>query len=164
MPQGGGIAMTSREIYLTPQGLAKLEAELEHLRTVRRPQVADRIHQAKESGSTDDNAEYEEAKNELAFVEGRILTLEKMLQNAVIIKEEKTPPGQVKLGSKVIVREPDGQEEHFLIVGSAEADPKQGKISNQSPVGLALMGKKAGDKVEVRTPAGARRLHVVQIS
>jgi transcription elongation factor GreA len=156
--------MTSREIYLTPQGLAKLETELENLRTVKRQQVADRIHQAKESGSTDDNAEYEEAKNELAFVEGRILTLEKMLQNAVIIKEEKAHPGQVKLGSTVIVRDPDGQEEHYLIVGSAEADPKQGKISNQSPVGLALLGKKAGDKVEVRTPAGARRLHVVQIS
>ena len=156
--------MTSREIYLTPQGLAKLEAELENLRTVKRQQVADRIHQAKESGSTDDNAEYEEAKNELAFVEGRILTLEKMLQNAVIIKEENTPQGQVKLGSRVVVRDPDGHEEHYLIVGSAEADPKEGKISNQSPVGLALMGKKAGDKVEVRTPAGARRLHVVQIS
>ena len=156
--------MTSREIYLTPQGLAKLEAELENLRTVKRQQVAERIHQAKESGSTDDNAEYEEAKNELAFVEGRILTLEKMLQNAVIIKEENKPPGQVKLGSRVVVRDTDGQEEHYLIVGSAEADPKEGKISNQSPVGLALMGKKAGDKVEVRTPAGARRLRVVQIS
>ncbi len=156
--------MTSREIYLTPEGLAKLEAELENLRMVKRQQVADRIHQAKESGSTDDNAEYEEAKNELAFVEGRILTLEKMLQNAVIIKEEKASSDVVKLGSKVKVKDTDGHEEHYLIVGSAEADPKQGRISNQSPVGLALMGKKKGDKVEVRTPAGARRLQVVQIS
>lgn len=156
--------MSTKEIYLTQEGLTKLESELEYLSTVRRQEVADRIHQAKESGSTDDNAEYEEAKNELAFVEGRILTLEKMLQNAVIISEQTKRPDSVKLGSKVVVRDQQGRKEDYVIVGSAEADPKQGKISNQSPVGLALMGKKKGDEVEVQTPAGPRRLLIVKIS
>ncbi len=158
------LLMSTKEIYLTKEGLAKLEAELEQLRTSKRQEVADRIHQAKESGSTDDNAEYEEAKNELAFVEGRILTLEKMLQNAVIIKDETTHGGRVALGSKVVLRNQEKQLEDYIIVGSAEADPGQGKISNQSPVGLALMNKKVGDDVEVRTPAGVRKLRIVKIS
>jgi transcription elongation factor GreA len=155
--------MAQKEVFLTPEGLEKLKAELEHLRSVRRQQVADQIHRAKELGGTVDNAEYDDAKNEQAFVEGRVLTLEKMLKNASIIQEEKTPSSSVKLGSKVTVRSKGGEKEYYTIVGSAEADPNEGKISNESPVGKALMGKRVGDEVEVRAPAGARKMKIIAI-
>jgi transcription elongation factor GreA len=155
--------MAQKEVFLTPEGLEKLKAELEHLRSVRRQQVADQIHRAKELGGTVDNAEYDDAKNEQAFVEGRILTLEKMIKNATIIQEEKAPSSSVKLGSKVTVRSKDGGKELYAIVGSAEANPSDGKISNESPVGRALMGKRVGDEVEVHAPAGARKLKIVAI-
>lgn len=156
--------MTQKEVFLTPEGLEKLKAELEHLHTVRRPQVAEQIHRAKELGGTVDNAEYDDAKNEQAFVEGRILTLEKMIKNAVMIEEEKSPSGLVKLGSKVTVRNQDGEEEHYTVVGSAETDPGQERISNESPVGSALLDKRVGDEVEVETPAGVIKLMVVKIA
>jgi len=152
-----------KEVFLTPEGLEKLKAELEHLRSVRRQQVADQIHRAKELGGTVDNAEYDDAKNEQAFVEGRILTLEKMIQNATLIQEEKTPSSSVRLGSKVTVRSRGSDKEYYTIVGSAEANPGEGKISNESPVGKALMGKRVGDEVEVRAPAGALKLKIVAI-
>ena len=155
--------MAQKEVFLTPEGLEKLKAELEHLRSVRRQQVADQIHRAKELGGTVDNAEYDDAKNEQAFVEGRVLTLEKMLKNASIIQEEKTPSSSVKLGSKVTVRSKDGGKEYYTIVGSAEANPSEGKISNESPVGKALMGKRVGNEVEVHAPAGALKLKVIAI-
>jgi len=152
-----------KEVFLTPEGLEKLKAELEHLRSVRRQQVADQIHRAKELGGTVDNAEYDDAKNEQAFVEGRILTLEKMIQNATLIQEEKTPSSSVRLGSKVTVRSRGSDKEYYTIVGSAEANPSEGKISNESPVGKALMSKRVGDEVEVRAPAGALKLKIVAI-
>ncbi len=155
--------MTQKEVYLTPEGLEKLKAELDHLETVRRPQVAEQIHRAKELGGTVDNAEYDDAKNEQAFVEGRILTLENMIKNAAIIEEEKSPSKWVKLGSKVTVRNVDGEEEHYTIVGSAEASPGEGRISNESPVGSALLGKKVGNKVEAQTPAGTLKLKLIAI-
>ncbi len=155
--------MAQKEVFLTPEGLEKLKAELEHLRSVRRQQVADQIQRAKELGGTVDNAEYDDAKNEQAFVEGRILTLEKMLKNASIIQEEKAPSSSVRLGSKVTVRSKGGEKELYTIVGSAEANPGEGKISNESPVGKALMGKRVGDEVEVRAPAGARKLKITAI-
>ncbi len=155
--------MAYKEVFLTPEGLEKLKAELEYLRSVRREQVADQIHRAKELGGTVDNAEYDDAKNEQAFVEGRILTLEKMIKNAAIIHEEKAPSSSVRLGSKVTVRSKDGGKELYAIVGSAEANPSDGKISNESPVGKALMGKRVGDEVEVHAPAGARKLKIVAI-
>lgn len=153
--------MAQKEVFLTPEGLEKLKAELEHLRSVRRQEVADQIHRAKELGGTVDNAEYDDAKNEQAFVEGRILTLEKMLKNASIIQEEKAPSSSVRLGSRVTVRSKGGEKEHYTIVGSAEANPSEGKISNESPVGKALMGKRVGDEVEVRAPAGARKMKII---
>src|SRR4030043_1124894 len=154
--------MAQKEVFLTPEGLEKLKAELEYLHSVRRQQVADQIHRAKELGGTVDNAEYDDAKNEQAFVEGRILTLEKMIKNASIIHhEEKGSSTSVKLGSKVTVRSKDGGKEYYAIVGSAEANPAEGKISNESPVGKALMGKKIGDEVEVATPAGVLKFLIM---
>ena len=155
--------MPQREVFLTPEGLEKLKAELDHLRSVRRQQVADQIHRAKELGGTVDNAEYDDAKNEQAFVEGRILTLEKMIRNVALIQEQKAPSKTVRLGSKVRVRNPDGEEEHYTIVGSAEASPTEGKISNESPVGRALMDRRVGDTVEAHIPAGRLKLKLIAI-
>jgi transcription elongation factor GreA len=153
--------MVEKQVPLTREGLSKLEGELEYLRTVRRQEVAERIHQAKELASTQNNAEYDDAKNEQAFVEGRILTLEKMIQNAVIIEEHHST--LVELGCKVSVVAADGKEDHYHIVGSAEASPRDGRISNESPVGRALMGKSVGEEVQVQVPAGILRLTITAI-
>src|SRR5688500_9968072 len=127
--------MTLKQTPLTKDGLAKLEEELEHLKAVRRPEVARRIQEAKELASPQNNPEYEDAKNEQAFVEGRILTLEQLIQNAVLIDEDGAHhANSVQLGSTVTVHNDKGQEEQYTIVGSAEADPKVGRISNESPV------------------------------
>jgi len=138
--------------YLSREGEAALRAELGELVNVRRSEVAARIHDAKEHGDLSENAEYEEAKNEQAFVEGRIQTLEAMLKSAVIIENSGTE--HVALGSTVIVESIDG-EETFSIVGSAEARPADAKISNESPVGRALLGRKAGESVVVKLPNGS---------
>ena len=157
--------MPDKPVPLTREGLAKLEKELEYLRTVRRQEVAERIHAAKELASTQNNAEYEDAKNEQAFVEGRILTLEKITQNAELINEEEAHRSKkVQLGSKVTVLTARGTKETYTIVGSAEAEPKEGRISNESPVGRALIGKGVGDAVHVEAPAGAIRLTITGIS
>jgi len=157
--------MPDKPVPLTREGLARLEKELDHLRTVRRQEVAERIHAAKELASTQNNAEYEDAKNDQAFVEGRILTLEKIIQNAEIINEEEAHRSKkVQLGSKVTVLTPKGTKETYTIVGSAEAEPKEGRISNESPVGQALLGKGVGDAIQVQVPAGAIRLTITGIS
>ncbi len=153
--------MAEKENFLTPEGLAKLEEELEYLRTVRRQEVAEKIQKAKELRSTVSSPEYEEAKNEQGFVEGRVLELERIIKNAVIIHPEAAD--SVQLGSKVAVRHQDGSEEHYVIVGSAEVDPSQGKISNESPVGKALLGSRVGDEVEVKVPAGVLKLTITEI-
>ena len=154
--------MAQKEVFLTPEGLEKLKAELEYLRAVRRQEVAEQIRKAKEAGSTVNNAEYDDAKNQQAFVEGRILTLERMIKNASIIAEG-LPSDQVKLGSKVTVRNQDGEEEHYIIVGSAEVNPSKGKISNESPIGQALLGKRVGEWIQVEVPAGVIKLTVTEI-
>lgn len=153
--------MPQKLYHLTSEGVEKLQKELEHLKTVRRPEVAAKIQRAIERGSTDHNAEYEDAKNEQAFVEGRLLTLETMLNNAVVIQPEKA--GYVKLGSKVTVHTQDGKPDRFTIVGSAEVNPSQGKISYHSPVGQALLNKKVGDEVAVQAPGGNLRFLITQI-
>ncbi len=157
--------MAQKETYLTPGGQKKLEEELEHLRGVRRQQVADRIQQAKEIGGTVDNAEYEEAKDEQAFVEGRIQTLEAMLTSAVTIPERRRSTSDVvELGSTVtVLLAKTGKQDKYTIVGSTEADPAKGLISNESPVGKALMGKRAGDEVEVEVPAGTQSMRLVKV-
>jgi transcription elongation factor GreA len=154
--------MHDKPVYLTREGRAKLQAELNHLREVRRPQVAEVIRLSKEYNESDDNPELEEAKNEQAFVEGRILTIEKMLANAVSIDTDHRQHDVVRLGSEVTVRT-DGEVEHYTIVGSAEVDPVHGKISNESPVGRAILGKKVGDSVEVKIPAGTLRIEIQAI-
>jgi transcription elongation factor GreA len=153
--------MPERENFLTPEGLAKLEEELEHLRTVRRQEVAERIQKAKELRSTVTSPEYEDAKNEQGFVEGRILELERIIKNAVIIHPEAAD--LVQLGSRVTVRHQDGSEEQYTIVGSVEVDPGEGKISNESPVGKALLGKRVGDEVEITVPAGVLKMTITEI-
>lgn len=155
--------MPQKEFFLTPGGLTKLRAELDHLRNVERQEVANKLLRAKEVGGTVNNAEYDDAKNEQAFIEGRILTLEQMIKNATLIQAEGSSCKQVNLGCKVTVRNQDGKSENYTIVGSAEADPSEGRISNASPVGRALMGKKVGEKVQVVVPAGVLRLSVVDI-
>jgi transcription elongation factor GreA len=150
------------QTFLTREGLKKLEEELEHLRTVRRAQVAERLHNAQEDGELIENAEYEDAKNEQAFVEGRILTLEAMLSNAVIIKDN-GPEGVVALGSKITVKENGGRPEIYMLVGAAEASPKEGRISNESPLGRALLGRRVGDEVKVNAPAGTLSFRIVAI-
>jgi transcription elongation factor GreA len=155
--------MPVKPVFLTKEGRAKIEAELKHLREEVRPQVAERIKAAKEFSDTTEDAEYEEAKNEQAFVEGRLLTLENMLANAVLIDEEHRSSDLVKLGSRVTVKNEEGEDEHYTIVGSTEASPAKGKISNESPVGRALLGKTLGDKVQVVAPAGVIALTVTAI-
>jgi transcription elongation factor GreA len=155
--------MAEKPIFLTPEGRAKLEAELEQLKTVRRAEVAERIHSAKEEGDIMENAAYDEAKNEQAFVEGRILTLEQMLKNAVMIKETRASDS-VGIGSYVtVVERGNRDDEMYQIVGSAEADPTRGRISNESPVGRALLGKRIGDEVQVKIPDGVRHLKITEI-
>lgn len=155
--------MAEKPIFLTPEGRTKLEAELQHLVTVRRSEVAERIHSAKEEGDIMENSAYDEAKNEQAFVEGRIMTIEQMLKNAVMIGSTRAT-GSVGLGSVVTVLERGADDEDvFHIVGSAEADPTKGRISNESPVGKALLGKRPGDEVQVKIPDGVRYLKIKEI-
>ena len=150
--------------YLTPEGLKKLEEELEYLKTVRRAEVAERLHNAMAEGEVEENPEYEDAKNEQAFVEGRILELEAILANAVVI-ENKGPANEVRLGSRVtIVDLETGNKEQYLIVGSAEADPQNGRISCESPVGRALLGHKVNDVVTVQAPQGVMKFKITHIS
>lgn len=154
--------MAEQATFLTREGLKKLEEELAYLRTVRRAEVAERLHNAMEDGELIENAEYEDAKNEQAFVEGRILTLENMLSNAVVIEDD-GPEGVVRLGSIVTVREDGGKPEKYHIVGAAEANPREGRISNESPLGKALMDRKVGDAVKVNAPAGVLTFTIVGI-
>jgi transcription elongation factor GreA len=155
--------MAEKPIFLTPEGRAKLEAELEQLKTVRRAQVAERIHSAKEEGDIMENSAYDEAKNEQAFVEGRIMTVEQMLKNAVMIDKTRASDS-VGIGSYVtVVERGDDDDEMYQIVGSAEADPTRGRISNESPVGRALLGKRVGEEVQVKIPDGLRHLKITEI-
>ncbi|MFI3211050.1 MAG: transcription elongation factor GreA [Peptostreptococcaceae bacterium] len=153
-----------KEILLTQEGYQKLEDELELLRTVRRREVADRIKVAISFGDISENAEYDEAKNEQAQVEERILKLESMIRRAVIIDESKIDVNVVTIGSIVKVFDVEFDEEvEYTIVGSAEADPYEGKISNESPVGSALLGRVVGDTVDVNVPDGESQFKILEI-
>jgi len=154
--------MAAQTTFLTPEGLKKLEEELEYFRTVRRQEVAQRLRAVLEEQDILENAEYEDAKNEQAFVEGRILTLEEILKNVAII-EEGGPTDRVGIGNRVTVAEEDGEPETYHIVGSVEADPKRGRVSNQSPLGRALLGHRVGDEVIVNVPDGVLRFRITAI-
>ena len=156
--------MARRQRYLTREGQTNLRAELDDLRAVRRPDVAARIHLATETGGTADNAEYEEVKNEQSFIEGRIRELEEVLSNAVGPSKKKGVKGTVQFGSSVTVVNKARKKTVYHLVGSAEAKPLEGKISNESPVGQALLDRKVGDVVEVSTPAGISELKITKVT
>lgn len=156
--------MTEKEVILTQDGLKKLEEELETLKSVKRREVAERIKIAIGYGDISENSEYEDAKNEQAFIEGRIITLEKMLRNARIINNDEVDTNTVSIGSKVLLKDLEfGDDVEYTIVGSAESDPSENKISNESPVGKAILGKKKGDLVDVNVPAGTIQYKIVDI-
>jgi transcription elongation factor GreA len=149
---------------MTQAGKDKLEQELEHLKSVKRKEVVERIKIARSFGDLSENSEYDSAKEEQAFVEGRITTIENMIRNAKIIREDEVASDSVALGRSVTFIElPDGEEETYTIVGSAEADPFEGKISNDSPIAKSLIGKKVGDQVSVQTPGGDMSVRIVSI-
>ena len=152
------------EILLTQEGYDKLEEEVEFLKTVRRKEVAERIKVAISFGDLSENAEYDEAKNEQAQVEERIMKLENMIRKAVIIDESQIDVNVVTIGSIVKVNDVEFDEEvEYTIVGSAEADPYDGKISNESPVGKALLGRTVGDEVDVQVPDGTAKFKILEI-
>jgi len=161
--KGADTNMAEKEVILTVEGLKKHEDELETLKTVKRREVAERIKQAIDFGDISENSEYDDAKNEQAFIEGRIITLEKMLRNARVIDD--TEDREVAaLGTTVVLKDQDfGDEEEYTIVGSAEADPGVNKISNESPVGKAVLGKPKGTVVEVNVPAGVLHYEIIDI-
>jgi len=147
--------LNDKEIVLTQEGLAKIEQELDELKTVHRKEVNDRIRQAKEFGDISENAEYEDAKQEQAFVEGRIMRLEQMIRNARIIDASGSQADEVRLGATVKVKDlGSGESFEFSIVGSAESDPPNKRLSNESPLGSALIGRRKGETVDVSTPRG----------
>lgn len=158
--------MSTEKVFpMTAEGKEKLEKELENLKTVKRKEVVERIKIARSFGDLSENSEYDAAKDEQAFVEGRISTLENMIRNAKIIQEDDMNSDTVQLGKKVtFVELPDGDEESYTIVGSAEADPFEGKISNDSPIAKSLLGHKVGAKVTVQTPGGEMKVKIVEVS
>ncbi|NBI30842.1 transcription elongation factor GreA [Chengkuizengella marina] len=156
--------MSDKEVILTPEGLKKLEDELENLKSVKRREVAERIKVAIGYGDISENSEYEDAKNEQAFIEGRVITLEKMLRNARIINNDDVGTDKVNIGSRVVLKDVEyGDEVEYAIVGTAESDPSQNKISNESPVGKAILGKEKGSVVDVNVPAGVIQYEIIDI-
>ncbi len=156
--------MAEKEVILSPEGLKKLEEELEYLKSVRRREVAERIKQARQFGDINENSEYDDAKNEQAFIEGRIITLEKTLRNAKVVTGSGEAPDQVTIGSTVRLRDRQtGQVDEYTIVGSAEADPSKRKISNESPVGKALLGMRVGNVVRVSVPLGVLEYEIAEV-
>lgn len=153
--------METQDVFLTNDGLQRAMSQLEYLRTVRRAEVAQYLHDAKEAGDVVDNAAYEDAKNEQARLEGRILELEQMLAKAKLIDHAKSEI--VTLGSIVHLRANDDRECRYTIVGAYEADPRSGRISNESPVGRALLGHKPGDQIIVSTPGGVKEYLILTI-
>ena len=153
--------MNNKPAYLSKDGLEQIRKELEELVNVRRAEIAARIHEAKEHGDITENAEYEDAKNEQAFVEGRIQALSALVKNAVVIEENHSST-HVQIGSTVTIQSKDGKES-FMIVGSAEASPAEGRISNESPVGRALLGHKKGEEITVSVPAGDSKYKILSI-
>ncbi|MDQ6773245.1 MAG: transcription elongation factor GreA [Candidatus Dormibacteraeota bacterium] len=154
--------MEDKPVLLTAEGLRNLEAELAQLVTVRRPEVAERIRHARDFGDISENAEYTEAKNEQSLLEGRIQTLEGLIHNAAVIEEAPRERGVVSVGAKVRVASDEG-EEAYTIVGPAEADPLQGRISNESPLGRALLGHRSGDEVQWTSPSGTSRVKILAV-
>lgn len=156
--------MVEKQTILTVEGLKKLEEKLDYLKSVKRREVAERIKQAIEFGDISENSEYEDAKNEQAFIEGEIITLEKNLRNAKVIEEGEISTDVVTIGSTVILKDLEFDDEiEYTIVGSTEADPTEFRISNESPVGAAILGQKIGSIIEVNVPVGVLKYEIVNI-
>lgn len=156
--------MSEKEVILTKEGYEELENQLEYLKTVKRYEISEQIKQARDFGDISENAEYDEAKNEQARIESEIIVIENKLRHAKIVSEGDVKKNVVGIGKKVVIHDIDEDEELSLtIVGSTEADPKLGKISNESPIGAALIGKKKGQEVEVETPAGLMKFKILKI-
>ena len=153
-----------KEVILTPEGHKKLQAEIEELSTVRRREVADRIRVAREFGDIAENAEYDSAKNEQAHLEARIALLEERLKGARVVTKKEIKSGEVSIGTKVRLRDVKANKTvEYHIVGSAEADPTENKLSNESPVGKAIMGRKKGETVEVAAPRGSMKYKIMDV-
>jgi transcription elongation factor GreA len=152
-----------KDVILTPEGLANLKSELEHMSTVRRREVAARIKEAREFGDITENAEYDDAKNEQAMLEARIAQLEEKLRSATVIDASDLDTDMVRVGTTVHVVDADGAKLKYTIVGSAEARPDEKRLSNESPVGKALVGRRKGDEVVFSTPRGERKLKIQKI-
>jgi transcription elongation factor GreA len=166
---GSGAAYddTGEETIVTKEGLKKLKEELENLKNVRRKEVAQRLKEAISYGDLSENSEYEEAKNEQAFVEGRIIDLERKIKSAKVISEKDGKVKDVNVGTTVTIRnisESDAEDETYTIVGATEADPFENKISNESPIGKALLSHIRGDEVEVQSPSGTDRYEILKVS
>jgi len=155
--------MNNQNTFLTKEGLEKLKNELDELKNVKRKEISNRIREAKELGDLSENAEYSEAKNDQSFTEGRILEIESILRNATIIKKKTSSSGKVEVGSKIKFDD-DGKVKEYFIVGSNEADPIEGKISNESPLGQAFIGKESGDIIEIKVPNGVKKFKIITIS
>ncbi len=156
--------MSQKKFPMTAEGLEKLEHELNELKTTKRKEVVERIKIARGFGDLSENSEYESAREEQAFIEGRIQKIENMIQHAEIINEDDYAEGEITLGRTVQFKElPDGPEEEYKIVGAAEADPFAGKISNESPIAKALIGRVAGDRVDIETPGGAMEVEILNV-
>lgn len=154
-----------KQFPMTAAGKQKLEDELDFLKTIKRKEVVERIKIARDFGDLSENAEYDSAKEDQAFVEGRISTLESMIRNAVIINENELNKDIVRLGTTVtFIEVPDGDEEAYTIVGSAEADPLEGRISNDSPIAKSMIGRTVGEIVKVLTPGGEMEIKIVSIT
>lgn len=149
--------------FITQEGLQKLKKELEALKREKRKEIAERIQEAKELGDLSENAEYVEAKNEQAFVEGRIIEIESILKHATIIKQRTKSANKVEVGSRIKIQD-EAQTKEYVIVGSNEADPSAGRISNESPLGQAFLGKKVGDIIEITVPQGCKKFKIVAIA
>ena len=157
--------MPEKEVVLTYEGLKKLEEELDYLKTTKKKEVAERIKEARGFGDLSENSEYDDAKNEQAEVEARIITIENMLRNAKVISEDDIDSKTVQIGNKVTVLDVEFNEEiEYIIVGATEVDVMNNKISNESPMGEALLGKKKGDKVKVAAPIGEIEYKIVNIT
>ena len=155
----------AKQTIITDEGLRRLEEELEELKTIKRKEIAEKIKVALSFGDLSENSEYDEAKNEQAIIEGRIAEIENQLKNVQVLDESELSNETVHIGSKIRIREVgSSEEETYKIVGSTEADPMNGRISDESPVGKSMLGHKAGDVVEVEIPSGAVQYELVEIS
>lgn len=155
--------MNEQNTFITAEGQEKLKQELDELKNVKRREISERIQEAKELGDLSENAEYVEAKNEQAFIEGRIQEIESILKHATIIKQSKKHSSHVEVGSKIKI-EDEKETKEYYIVGSNEADPANGRISNESPIGQAFLGKKVGDIIEISVPQGNKKFKIVAIA